>query len=109
MSKVKKNSVKTQGGDPFTRWLVIGMVALVLAVGTFFFLTSEKKESNASLVALESFSPIGDVPATVDPAVRHLVLPQLMASYQHPTLLHLQRCDFPEKSWSAHLASQMVR
>ena len=68
MSKVKKNSVKTQGGDPFTRWLVIGMVALVLAVGTFFFLTSEEKESNASLVALESFSPIGDVPATVDPA-----------------------------------------
>jgi protein-disulfide isomerase len=68
MSKVKKNSVKTPGGDPFTRWLVIGMVALVVAVGTFFFLTSEKKESNASLVALESFSPIGNVPATVDPA-----------------------------------------
>jgi protein-disulfide isomerase len=68
MSKVKKNSVKTQGGDPFTRWLVIGMVALVVAVGAFFFLTSEEKESNASLVALESFSPIGNVPATVDPA-----------------------------------------
>lgn len=68
MSKAKKNSVKTQSGDPFTRWLVIGMVTLVVAVGAFFSLTSENKESNASLVALDNFSPIGDYEAVVDPA-----------------------------------------
>lgn len=68
MSKAKKNSVKAQSGDPFTRWLVIGMVALVVAVGAFFSLTSENKESTASLAALDSFSPIGDVAAAIDPA-----------------------------------------
>jgi protein-disulfide isomerase len=68
MSKVKKNSVKSQGGDPFTRWLVIGMVALVVAVGAFFTLTSEDKATNTSLAALDSFSSFGDAPATIDPA-----------------------------------------
>jgi protein-disulfide isomerase len=68
MSKAKKNSVKTQSGDPFTRWLVVGMVALVVAVGAFFFFTTENKESNASLIALDNFSPIGDYEAVVDPA-----------------------------------------
>jgi protein-disulfide isomerase len=68
MSKAKKNSVKTQGGDPFTRWLVIGMVALVVAVGAFFSLTTENKTTTASLVALDSFEPLGEVKATVDPA-----------------------------------------
>jgi protein-disulfide isomerase len=68
MSTAKKNSVKTQSGDPFTRWLVIGMVALVVAVGAFFSLTSENKESTASLDALNSFSQIGDFEAVVDPA-----------------------------------------
>jgi protein-disulfide isomerase len=68
MSKAKKNSVKTQSGDPFTRWLVVGMVALVVAVGAFFFFTTENKESTASLVALDNFSPIGEVEAVVDPA-----------------------------------------
>ena len=32
MSKPKKNSVKSQGGDPFTRWLVIGMVAFYVNI-----------------------------------------------------------------------------
>jgi protein-disulfide isomerase len=68
MSTAKKNSVKTQSGDPFTRWLVIGMVALVVAVGAFFSLTSENKESTASLAALNSFSQIGEFEAVVDPA-----------------------------------------
>ena len=68
MSKPKKNSVKSQGGDPFTRWLVIGMVTLVVAVGAFFSLTSENKAKNASFVALDSFQSLGSVPATVDPA-----------------------------------------
>jgi protein-disulfide isomerase len=68
MSKATKNSVKTQSGDPFTRWLVVGMVALVVAVGAFFFFTTENKESNASLVALDNFSPIGEFEAVVDPA-----------------------------------------
>jgi len=68
MSKAKKNSVKSQSGDPFTRWLVIGMVTLVVAVGAFFMLTSEDKATTASLVALDSFTPVGEVKATVDPA-----------------------------------------
>jgi protein-disulfide isomerase len=68
MSKAKQNSVKSQSGDPFTRWLVIGMVALVVAVGAFFMLTSEDKVTTASLVALDSFTPVGEVKATVDPA-----------------------------------------
>ena len=68
MSKAKKNSVKAQSGDPFTRWLVVGMVALVVAVGAFFSLTSENKESTASLAALNSFSQIGEFEAVVDPA-----------------------------------------
>jgi protein-disulfide isomerase len=44
------------------------MVALVVAVGAFFFFTTENKESNASLVALDNFSPIGEFEAVVDPA-----------------------------------------
>jgi len=68
MSKPKKNSVKSQGGDPFTRWLVIGMVTLVVVVGAFFSLTSENKAKNASFVALDSFQPLGPVPAIVDSA-----------------------------------------
>lgn len=68
MSKAKKNSVKAQSGDPFTRWLVVGMVALVVAVGAFFFFTTENKENTASLAALDSFSPIGEFEAAVDPA-----------------------------------------
>jgi protein-disulfide isomerase len=44
------------------------MVALVVAVGAFFFFTTENKESTASLVALDNFSPIGEVEAVVDPA-----------------------------------------
>ena len=66
MSKAKKNSVKTQSGDPFTRWLVIGMVALVVAVGAFFMLTDQNEDSNASLAPLDSFTPLGDVKATID-------------------------------------------
>jgi protein-disulfide isomerase len=66
MSKPKKNSVKSQGGDPFTRWLVIGMVTLVVAVGAFFSLTSENKAKNASFVALDSFQSYGKLPGTVD-------------------------------------------
>ena len=66
MSKPKKNSVKSQGGDPFTRWLVIGMVTLVVAVGAFFSLTSENKAKNAAFVALDSFQSYGKLPGTVD-------------------------------------------
>lgn len=66
MSKAKQNSVKSQSGDPFTRWLVLGMVALVVAVGAFFYFTSENKVSNASFTALDSFKSIGDAKATID-------------------------------------------
>jgi len=68
MSKPKKNSVKSQGGDPFTRWLVIGMVTLVVVVGAVFSLTSENKAKDAAFTALDSFQPLGVVPASVDPA-----------------------------------------
>ena len=68
MSKPKKNSVKSQGGDPFTRWLVIGMVTLVVVVGAGFSLLSENKAKDAAFTALDSFQSIGTLPATVDPA-----------------------------------------
>jgi hypothetical protein len=68
MSKPKKNSVKSQGGDPFTRWLVIGMVTLVVVVGAVFSLTSENKAKDAAFTALDSFQSLGAVPASVDSA-----------------------------------------
>jgi protein-disulfide isomerase len=68
MSKPKKNSVKSQGGDPFTRWLVIGMVTLVVVVGAVFSLSSENKAKDAAFTALDSFQSLGTLPATVDPA-----------------------------------------
>ena len=68
MSKPKKNSVKSQGGDPFTRWLVIGMVTLVVVVGAVFSLSSENKAKDAAFTALDSFQSLGSVPATVDSA-----------------------------------------
>ena len=68
MSKSKKNSVKSQGGDPFTRWLVIGMVTLVVVVGAVFSLSSENKAKDAAFTALNSFQSLGSIPATVDSA-----------------------------------------
>ena len=68
MSKPKKNSVKSQGGDPFTRWLVIGMVTLVVVVGAIFSLSSENKAKDAAFTALDSFQSYGTLPATVDSA-----------------------------------------
>ena len=68
MSKSKKNSVKSQGGDPFTRWLVIGMVTLVVLVGAVFSLSSENKAKDAAFTALNSFQSLGSIPATVDSA-----------------------------------------
>lgn len=66
MSKAKKNSVKSQSGDPFTRWLVIGMVTLVVVVGAVFSLTSEKSAKNAAFTALDSFQSVGDIKGAVD-------------------------------------------
>ena len=66
MSKAKKNSVKSQGGDPFTRWLVIGMVTLVVVVGAVFSLTSEKSAKNAAFTALDSFQSLGTIEGAVD-------------------------------------------
>ena len=68
MSKPKKNSVESQGGDPFTRWLVIGMVTLVVVVGAVFSLSSENKAKDAAFTALDSFQSLGSIPATVDSA-----------------------------------------
>ena len=68
MSKPKKNSVKSQGGDPFTRWLVIGMVTLVVVVGAVFSLTSENKAKDAAFTALDSFQSYGTLPGKVDSA-----------------------------------------
>lgn len=68
MAKQAKNSVKAKNGDPFTRWLVIGMVTLVIAVGVGFSLTNEKSASTQSLVALDSFTPTGAVSSVVSPA-----------------------------------------
>jgi protein-disulfide isomerase len=66
MSKPKMNSVKSQSGDPFTRWLVIGMVTLVVVVGAVFSLTSENKAKNVAFTGLDSFQSLGAIPASVD-------------------------------------------
>lgn len=67
MSKPKKNSVKSQGADPFTRWLVIGMVTLVVVVGAVFSLSSENKAKNVAFTGLDTFESYGTIKGEIDP------------------------------------------
>ncbi len=59
-------ATKASGGDNFTRWLVIGMVTLVVATGAIFSVVGQKTKANESFVALKDFKVGAAVAATVD-------------------------------------------
>lgn len=63
-----KQAKATQGGDHFTRWLVIGMVALVVVTGVVFSITSSKTKAEASFTALKGYTLGAEVKGTVDVA-----------------------------------------
>lgn len=67
MSKQAKSKAPT-GGDNFTRWLVIGMVALVVITGVAFSMMSQSTKANASFTALKDYTMAAPVKAIVDPA-----------------------------------------
>ena len=56
------------GGDHFTRWLVIGMVALVVITGVVFSIMSSTNKANESFTALKNYPLGAQVAGTIDPA-----------------------------------------
>jgi len=65
---MSKQAKATSGGDHFTRWLVIGMVALVVITGVVFSIIGSSTKANESFTALKG-STLGEpVVATVDVA-----------------------------------------
>ncbi len=58
----------TKGGDHFTRWLVIGMVALVVVTGVVFSIMSSSTKANESFDALKGYTLGEPVAATLDSA-----------------------------------------
>lgn len=67
MAKQAK-ATKASGGDNFTRWLVIGMVTLVVASGAIFSVVGEKSKANESFTILKDFKVGPTVTSTVDDA-----------------------------------------
>ncbi|MEY3649487.1 MAG: hypothetical protein RL370_190 [Actinomycetota bacterium] len=67
MAKQTK-AAKSSGGDKFTRWLVIGMVTLVVASGAIFSVVGEKSKANESFAILNDFKVGPTVVSTVDEA-----------------------------------------
>lgn len=65
MAKQAK-ATKASGGDNFTRWLVIGMVTLVVASGAIFSVVGEKSKANESFTILKDFKVGPTVTSTVD-------------------------------------------
>ncbi len=65
MAKQKK-APAAKSGDNFTRWLVIGMVTLVVATGAIFSVLSQKTKAEESFVAIKDFKQGAAVSATVD-------------------------------------------
>jgi len=63
---MSKQAKATSGGDHFTRWLVIGMVALVVITGVVFSMISSSTKANESFTALKGFTVGEPVAATVD-------------------------------------------
>ena len=63
-----KQTKATKSADNTTRWLVIGMVALVVITGVIFSLISSNTKANESFTALKGYSLGEPVSATVDPA-----------------------------------------
>jgi len=67
MAKQAK-ATKSSGGDNFTRWLVIGMVSLVVASGAIFSVVGENTKANESFAILNDFKVGPTVVSTVDEA-----------------------------------------
>jgi protein-disulfide isomerase len=67
MAKQAK-ATKSSGGDNFTRWLVIGMVTLVVATGAIFSVVSQNSKANESFSILKDFKVGPAVTSTVDDA-----------------------------------------
>lgn len=65
---MSKQAKAKNGGDNFTRWLVIGMVALVVITGVVFSMIGSSTKANESFVALKDYTLGEKVSATVDPA-----------------------------------------
>ena len=65
---MQAKATKSSGGDKFTRWLVIGMVTLVVASGAIFSVVGEKSKANESFAILSDFKPGPTVVSTVDEA-----------------------------------------
>lgn len=68
MSKQAKAKSAGGGSDHFTRWLVIGMVALVVITGVVFSMTSTSTKANESFEALKGSTLGAPVVASVDVA-----------------------------------------
>ncbi len=62
----KSSQSSKSGGDKFTRWLVIGMVALVVITGVVFSLVSQKNENSAALVGLSDFKVGAPISSSID-------------------------------------------
>jgi protein-disulfide isomerase len=60
-----KQQVKS--GDNVTRWIVIGMVLLVVATGVFFSMLNQNDKENESLAALSGIELKPAITSTVDP------------------------------------------
>ncbi len=65
---MSKQAKATTGGDHFTRWLVIGMVSLVVVTGVVFSIMSSSTKANESFTALKGFTMGEAVTATINPA-----------------------------------------
>lgn len=65
---MSKQAKATKSGDNFTRWLVIGMVGLVVVTGVVFSVMSSSNKANASFTAIKGYKLGQPVAATVDPA-----------------------------------------
>ncbi|MSO42921.1 MAG: protein-disulfide isomerase [Candidatus Planktophila sp.] len=65
---MSKQAKATTGGDHFTRWLVIGMVALVVVTGVIFSIMSSSTKANESFAALKGYKLGDSVAASVNPA-----------------------------------------
>ena len=65
---MSKQAKAVTGGDHFTRWLVIGMVILVVITGVVFSMISSSTKANESFAALKGYSLGQPVAATIDSA-----------------------------------------
>ena len=57
---------QAKSGDNITRWIVIGMVLLVVVTGVVFSLMSQNNKENASLAALDGFKAKAAFASTID-------------------------------------------